>query len=82
LAQRRNIDLGLETAEAHVWVSGNGELFHAMVMNLVDNAIRYIHEGGRVTVAIDCPDSTARLRVIDDGPGIQAEARQRVFERF
>ncbi|WP_374623493.1 sensor histidine kinase [Pandoraea sp.] len=82
LAQRRNIDLGLETVEAHVWVAGNGELFHAMVMNLVDNAIRYIHEGGRVTVAIDGQDGTARLRVVDDGPGIHAEARQRVFERF
>ncbi|VVE31173.1 sensor histidine kinase [Pandoraea soli] len=82
LAQRRRIDLGLETADAHVWVEGNGELFHAMVMNLVDNAIRYIHEGGRVTVAIDSPQDMARLRVIDDGPGIQAEARQRVFERF
>ncbi|VVE35851.1 Swarming motility regulation sensor protein RssA [Pandoraea cepalis] len=82
LAQRRHIDLGLETTEAHVWVEGNGELFHAMVMNLVDNAIRYIHEGGRVTVAIDSPQDMARLRVIDDGPGIQAEARQRVFERF
>ncbi|WP_249277678.1 MULTISPECIES: sensor histidine kinase [unclassified Pandoraea] len=82
LAQRRNIDLGFESAHTHVWVAGNGGLFHAMVMNLVDNAIRYIHEGGRVTVAIDSADHVAHLRVIDDGPGIHAEARQRVFERF
>lgn len=82
LAQRRNIDLGMETSTEHLWVMGNGGLFHAMVMNLVDNAIRYIHEGGRVTVAIDSADGMACLRVIDDGPGIHAEARQRVFERF
>lgn len=82
LAQRRNIDLGFESAHEHAWVTGNGELFHAMVMNLVDNAIRYIHEGGRVTVAIDSADNVAQLSVIDNGPGIHAEARQRVFERF
>ncbi|GAB3630410.1 histidine kinase [Pandoraea terrae] len=82
LAQRRNIDLGFECDAPHVWVSGNVELFHAMVMNLVDNAIRYIPDGGRVTVSITQDTAHSRLSVIDNGPGIHAEARQRVFERF
>jgi two-component system sensor histidine kinase TctE len=70
LAQRKNIDLGLET------------LFTAMMMNLVDNAIRYTPVNGKVTVAIAASHEQVDITVSDNGPGIPAEVRNRVFERF
>jgi two-component system sensor histidine kinase TctE len=82
LAQRKGMDLGMETAVPSATVEGNPGLLHAMIGNLVDNAIRYGNQGGRITVAVDGGAGRVRLRVIDDGPGVPAEARERVFERF
>jgi signal transduction histidine kinase len=53
-----------------------------LVRNLVDNAIRYSHEGGRVRVEIDSDDNEVTLRVRDSGIGIPSKDIPRVFERF
>ena len=85
LAARKGIDLGFEGGDKAVVVTGQPVLLREMVANLVDNALRYTPEHGVVTVAVDLgPDlpSTARLRVIDNGPGIAAEFRESVFRRF
>ena len=61
-------------------ISGNAVLVGELATNLVHNAARY---GARtVTVATRASEKTSKLEVSDDGPGIPAEARQRVFERF
>jgi len=61
-------------------ISGNAVLVGELATNLVHNAARY---GARtVTVATRASERTSKLEVSDDGPGIPAEARQRVFERF
>ncbi len=57
-------------------------MLHELVANLVDNALRYGREGGVVTVAVRSNDDRVRLSVEDDGPGICAEQRELVFERF
>ena len=57
-------------------------MLHEMVANLVDNAIRYTPPGGAVTAAILGSASGVTLRVEDNGPGIPADQRERVFERF
>ncbi|KAF3997782.1 sensor histidine kinase [Glaciimonas immobilis] len=87
LAQRKNIDLGVEIDCTEAVVIGNEALFSAMIMNLVDNAIRYTPQNGKVTVSISANNVSgkvpmARLVVADNGPGIPAEIRDRVFERF
>ncbi|WP_261509594.1 sensor histidine kinase [Burkholderia multivorans] len=81
LAQRRDIDLGAELGE-RLDVAGSGSLLSALVTNLVDNAVRYTQPGGCVTVAARRCGDTVVLDVIDDGPGIPAEARPHVFKRF
>ncbi|MFC5474076.1 sensor histidine kinase N-terminal domain-containing protein [Paraherbaspirillum soli] len=82
LAQRKNIDLGLEAKIPHARALGNEALFTAMIMNLVDNAIRYTPANGKVTVAVAVSQGQVEITVSDDGPGIPAEVRGRVFERF
>ena len=80
-AQRRQIDLGAELAGT-VYVPGSVTLLTALATNLVDNAIRYTHKGGRVTAMCREEGDEVVLQVIDNGPGIPAEARAHVFERF
>jgi len=81
-ALRRNIDLGLETDDTPVRIEGDGTMLREMLVNLVDNALRYTQAGGRVTVGVGREGDTAMLWVEDNGPGIPEEERAQVFERF
>ena len=67
------------TVEA-VTVDGNGEALRRLVRNLLDNARRHARSQVQVTLARD--DDRVELTVTDDGPGIPATDRDRVFERF
>jgi two-component system sensor histidine kinase TctE len=86
LAERRRMDLGLEVADAladaSVLVWAQPALLDALVSNLLDNALRYTQEGGRVTVSVQREPDAVLLTVADNGPGIAPEAREHVFERF
>ncbi|HEY7761083.1 MAG TPA: ATP-binding protein [Burkholderiales bacterium] len=81
LAARRGIDLGLAHADA-ASVFGHESSLRALLANLVDNAIRYTPAGGQVDVALRRAGDRAVLTVRDTGPGIPAEERDRVFDRF
>jgi two-component system sensor histidine kinase TctE len=81
LADRRGIDLGLEAAQP-AFVMAQPAMLDALVSNLLDNALRYTQQGGRVTVGVREGQGRARLTVEDNGPGIAPEVRERVFERF
>jgi len=87
LADRRRIDLGMSAppAAGQALVRAQPALLDALAANLLDNALRYTQEGGRVTVGVQrAGDAPAQweLSVADNGPGIPAEVRERVFERF
>jgi len=76
----RHIDLGYEGPDHGVWVLGTAVLLRELIGNLVDNAIRYGQSGGRVTLSLQ--SSPILLTVDDDGPGIPAQERPLVLERF
>jgi len=80
-ALARNIDLGLDET-GPVTVVGDGTMLREMIVNLVDNALRYTQAGGTVTVKLAAIDGEGVLTVADDGPGIPADEREHVFERF
>ena len=80
-ALRRNIDVGLE-ADRPVIVEGDGTMLREMLVNLIDNAIRYSQADGRVTVSIRQEGDNAVVTVEDNGPGIPVSERDQVFERF
>lgn len=81
-ALKKGIDLGLEGGPQMVPVKGDVLGLNEMMCNLLDNAIRYTQEGGKVTVRVSYEDGGGVLRVEDNGPGIAPEHRERVFERF
>jgi signal transduction histidine kinase len=61
-------------------VRGRSDALARVTRNLLDNAVR--HAAGRVRVGLHHGDGWAELTVDDDGPGIPAEAEQRIFDRF
>src|SRR5262249_1141354 len=68
--------------DRRVLVTGDRDLLFDAVANLVDNAIKYGGEGGRVTVEVARNDDGAVIAVVDDGPGIPDDEWQHVFKRF
>jgi len=80
-ALQRDIDIGLEVS-GPVPVEGDGTMLREMLVNLVDNSIRYTRRGGQVTVSVTREETLAVLDVEDNGPGIPADERGQVFERF
>lgn len=81
LAEAKHIDIGVEgTQDAEVLVSELDMI--AVVKNLVDNAIRYTPEGGKVDLSVSISKGKAELRVQDSGPGIPFAERDRVFDPF
>lgn len=76
---------GVATA-AHVegapWVVGQPEQIERIVVNLVENAVRYTRPGGRVDVSVRDERGEATIVVRDTGIGIAATERRHIFERF
>jgi two-component system phosphate regulon sensor histidine kinase PhoR len=69
-------------ADPPVRIRGSERDLRALVRNLVDNAVRYTGEGGRIDVRLASDDGAAVLRVSDTGIGIPSRDLPRVFERF
>jgi two-component system sensor histidine kinase TctE len=78
----RSIDLGYDGEDGAAWVQGDSFLLREMLGNLLDNAIRYSHHGGQVTVRVAGGPLEVAVSVEDNGPGIPEAQRARVFERF
>ncbi len=56
--------------------------FEQTLVNLVSNALKFTPRGGEVIVRVRTEDGTARVEVIDGGPGVAAEDRDRIFQPF
>lgn len=80
LAQKKNIKLIGKCKD--ITLRGSDILIYRMVYNLVENAIKYNHFGGQVTVTADQEENHVHLAVEDTGSGIPEELKERVFEPF
>ncbi|MEJ2084156.1 MAG: ATP-binding protein [Acidobacteriota bacterium] len=70
------------STEAHSTVQGDREALERLVINLLDNAVKYNRVGGSVTIRLGAENDEAILEVVDTGIGIPAGSLNRVFERF
>jgi len=81
LGQEQGIEV-LITLVQPATVLGDELRLRELVLNLVENAVKYSGPGGRVEMALEEEESVARLTVTDHGIGIPAEAQSRIFDRF
>ena len=63
-------------------IRGDRDLLFQALANLVDNAIKYTPEGGRIALSVKDRDGRTEVAVADTGPGIPAALREKVFQRF
>jgi len=78
--RRNDIDVTVLGADSSAILDGDPEQLHRMMRNLVHNAED--HAEHRITITLTKQAATVHLQVTDDGPGIPAEVRDTVFERF
>lgn len=74
-------DITIEVVGDAVVTAEAGHLYE-LVKNIVENAVRYSNEGGRVSITIESTKQSTWLFVFDDGIGISPEEQSRIFERF
>jgi heavy metal sensor kinase len=81
LANDRGIQVTTDGA-TEVAFNGDDGLLRQLIANLVDNAIRFAPSSGHVVISLRRTADAILLSVIDDGPGVAAADRERIFERF
>ncbi|HJT27181.1 MAG TPA: heavy metal sensor histidine kinase [Pyrinomonadaceae bacterium] len=82
LAFRKGVRLKLEKDSPSIALNGDEDLIKRMLLNLLDNAVKYTPAGGEISLALVRQNGNAEIVVRDTGIGIPAEAQPRVFDRF
>ena len=81
LAHKKDIDLSVSESE-DIIVAVDDTSIRLLIRNLLNNAISYTQQGGKVSASLSESDSQCCLVIDDNGPGIPFGERERVFERF
>ena len=76
----RGVSMLMRTVAAEIWA--DWDLLRRVAENLIDNAVRYAPPGTEVEIQMDARDGGVALAVLDQGPGVPAEYRERIFDRF
>jgi heavy metal sensor kinase len=82
LAVQKGLRLDLAAELPNVCVNGDDEMLKRMLLNLLDNAVKYTPPGGRISVALESQNGQALIVVKDTGIGIPAADQARIFDRF
>jgi two-component system sensor histidine kinase VicK len=84
LAEHVDGDLALdvEVPRGSIYVSADREKLTQIVINLLDNAIKFSPEGGRIAMSARRRADTAEIRIEDEGIGIARSDRERIFTKF
>lgn len=82
LAVRKGVDLKTELDATSIVMSGDDELLKRMMLNLLDNAVKYTPAGGEISVALARENGNAQIIIRDSGIGIPPGEQLHVFDRF
>ena len=80
--EAKKIDVSCEFEEDSCMVRADSDRIEQVVINLLDNAIKFTPEGGKITLESAAADGTAEITVRDSGCGVAPEDRDRIFDRF
>lgn len=81
-AVKKQQQLVFDVPETEITVFGDKERLRQAIGNIIDNAIKYSQPQATITVTLKVQDDSAALSISDNGPGIEPEHLQRIFERF
>ncbi len=81
-AEDRNITLTVQIEDQPLFVAGNLNSLQRLLANLLDNAVKFTPGGGKITIKLMSEAEGVVLSVADNGPGIQEEDKERIFDRF
>ena len=82
LAEEKALHLTLDAGPDVPPITGDRVRIRQAIANLIDNAVKYTPSGGRITVTVRPAQDGAEISVIDTGPGILPEDRERIWERL
>jgi signal transduction histidine kinase len=82
LAVRKGVRLKLRNDSTSIALNADEELIKRMILNLLDNAVKYTPEGGEISLALEKHNGSAEIVVRDTGIGLSEMDQQRVFDRF
>jgi signal transduction histidine kinase len=82
LARRKDLKLSFEGCATKISLQGDDEMLKRMLLNLLDNAVKYTPAGGEIRVALSVPNGHARIAVTDNGIGISDADQRNIFDRF
>jgi two-component system sensor histidine kinase QseC len=82
IALEKNIELELLHSDEEAFIDGNETILSILIRNLIDNAIKYTPPHGKIEAKIQATPEKTILIVSDNGPGINIELHERIFERF
>ena len=82
LATQKGLRLRIDASLPEITLHGDDEMLKRMLLNLLDNAVKYTPAGGEITIALGSQDGDARIVVSDTGIGIPAADQPRIFDRF
>ena len=81
-AGAKEVEIVCQGLPEAAWVSGNPDMIYQVAFNLLENAIKYNKQGGKVYVALEEREDQTLLHVGDTGIGIREEELERIFDRF
>lgn len=76
------LTLSVEIKDPELAVQADRDRIRQVLLNLIDNSIKYTPAGGRISISAAALDGTVRVAVADTGRGIPSEDLERIFERF
>ncbi|MCF6764496.1 ATP-binding protein [Thiotrichales bacterium 19S3-7] len=82
LAMKKSIELSLSRSDKPIYILASHAALDVLFRNLLDNAIRYTPNEGQVILAIELEEKMVLISFSDDGPGVEAEHLERIFDRF